>query len=871
MMSKPLFEGSLRYCIRCCIPETEDGATFDELGICQACRSSEEKMHLNWVERERELRRILEEAKSKAGDNYDCIVPISGGKDSTFQLHVLCKVYGMKPLAVTFNHNWYSETGWYNLINSLETFNVDHVMFTPNRDLVNRLAKRSLSVIGDTCWHCHSGCGAFPYQVARRFKIPLLVYGEPSAEGHNLGSYSRPIEYDKHYFTKVSAKKQPDEMVCDYISKKDVRPFQLPDEEEDASFKVQGIHLGTYIFWDDERQTEFVRDTYGWRETQIEQAYKCYKSAECMMPGMHDFTCYLKRGYARATMQANIDVRNGLLTREEGFDLIRRVDPIRPEALDYFLSITGMTEEEFHGIMKSQRLEQLRDVDIPVYPKEKPNREKIRPFAVQIIERLKSRKPNPMELDMEAFGQSAEKGGLELPDSFLDVSIREILEGYAAGSLDPVKVADICIRAVKQNEHWVKAWEVFDGDALMEQAKKSEKRIKSGRPWRKLEGIPAGIKDIFNTRDFPTQMGSPIWKGFTPGNDARVVFNLREAGALFPGKTVTAEFAVHTLGKTLNPHDGSRNPGTSSSGSAAAVATGMIPVAMGTQTAASIMRPASFCGVYGCKPSFGLIPRTGILKTTDSLDTVGFFSVFYDDLKRLFDVVTVKGENYPMSHAALGDRSRQEKPADRPWRVAFIKPGVYKEAEDYALESLHGWVNRLGGMLGIEIVESALPNCMNEAHRIHRTIYDKTLSYYFKEEYESASLISPVMNGIIRNGFTIEPEVYKEALREQTVLISEMDNFMKDFDVMVSLATAGEAPLREEVEKPDAGLMWTLTHLPVICAPVFTSPRGLPFGLQIAARKYNDLLLFRFLNELRSLEMIPQKSNPQPPMIRIGT
>ena len=114
----------------------------------------------------RELRRIFDEAKSKAGNNYDCIIGISGGKDSTFQLHVLTKVYGMKPLAVTHSHNWFSETGWYNLVNSLEKFNVDHIMFTPNRNLVNRLAKKSLEGIGDTCWHCHAGGSAFPVQIA---------------------------------------------------------------------------------------------------------------------------------------------------------------------------------------------------------------------------------------------------------------------------------------------------------------------------------------------------------------------------------------------------------------------------------------------------------------------------------------------------------------------------------------------------------------------------------------------------------------------------------------------------------------------------------------------------------------------------------
>jgi N-acetyl sugar amidotransferase len=179
----------LRYCIRCCMPQTQEGIEFDELGVCQACQSAEQKIHIDWAERERDLRKIFETAKANAGNNYDCIIPISGGKDSTFQLYVLTQVYGLKPLAVTFSHNWYSETGWYNLQNSLEQFNVDHIMFTPNRSLVNRIAKHSLAGIGDSCWHCHAGVGAFPLQAAVRFNIPLLVWGESIAESSGRASY----------------------------------------------------------------------------------------------------------------------------------------------------------------------------------------------------------------------------------------------------------------------------------------------------------------------------------------------------------------------------------------------------------------------------------------------------------------------------------------------------------------------------------------------------------------------------------------------------------------------------------------------------------------------------------------------------------
>ena len=389
----------LRYCVRCCMPETQEGLKFDELGICQACQSSEQKIHINWVEREKALRMLLENAKAKAGNNYDCIVPISGGKDSVYQLHILVKVYGMKPLAVTFSHNWYSETGWYNLQNALQEFNVDHIMFTPNRDLVNRIANRSLGAIGDACWHCHSGVGAFPLQAAVRFNIPLLIWGESIAESSGRASYIDPThKFDREYFIKVSAKRQPREMVCDTLSERDLYPFNVPTIEEIERVGVYGIHLGDYIFWDEERQTEFIRQEYGWKETEMEGAYKGYKSAECIMAGVHDFTCYLKRGYGRSTFQACVDVRNGLMTREEGFRVVREIDSERPGALDYYLKITKLSEVEFYETMKQLKHLKLIDIDIPVRPKERPNRELTVPFFEQLISKHRDR-PDPREQD----------------------------------------------------------------------------------------------------------------------------------------------------------------------------------------------------------------------------------------------------------------------------------------------------------------------------------------------------------------------------------------------------------------------------------------------------------------------------------------
>ena len=350
---KPLYP-NLQYCKRCCMPETNEGMRFDEMGICLACQSAEQKIHINWAEREKEFRKLLEEYKRKAGDNYDCVVGISGGKDSTFQLHVLTKVYGMNPLAVTFSHNWYSETGLKNLKNAIEKFNVDHMMFTPRRDVVNKLAKKSLSAIGDACWHCHAGVGAFVVQTAVRYNIPLIVWGESTAHASGRSTHYEKTKYSPEYIY-GSVKVPTPQMVGDGLTLKELQPYLYPSLEDYNRVGIVGIFLSDYIFWDDEKQTEFVRDVYGWQEDDVEGTYKGYKSVECKMAGVHDYAKFIKRGFGRGTDHASQDVRAGLLTREEGFELAKKYDTERPPGLDYYLKITGITEEEFVNTLKSKR------------------------------------------------------------------------------------------------------------------------------------------------------------------------------------------------------------------------------------------------------------------------------------------------------------------------------------------------------------------------------------------------------------------------------------------------------------------------------------------------------------------------------------
>ena len=350
------------------MPETQEGQSLDSFGICNVCRSSEEKMKIDWDSRRRQLEGILEQAKSQNVENqYDCIIPISGGKDSVFQLHILKNIYGMRPLAVTFSHNWYSSIGYYNLLNCLEIFDIDHIMFTPKRSQVNQLAKKSLSKIGDACWHCHAGIGAFPLKIARDYGIKLIIWGESAAESSSRGTYKDPlVSFDQDYFLKVSAKVKPSEMAESELELRELSTYNPPNSEEYSKSQIKGIHLGDFIYWDEEKQTEFIKSTYGWKETHVEGTYKRYKSAECIMPGVHDFANYLKRGYGRASFHASADVRAGIVTREEAFENLVPMDSVVPKALDYYSSITGISREEFINTLRMQRHPALGTQEIPI-------------------------------------------------------------------------------------------------------------------------------------------------------------------------------------------------------------------------------------------------------------------------------------------------------------------------------------------------------------------------------------------------------------------------------------------------------------------------------------------------------------------------
>ena len=279
----------------------------------------------------------------------------------------------------------------------------------------------------------------------------------------------------------------------------------------------------------------------------------------------------------------------------------------------------------------------------------------------------------------------------------------------------------------------------------------------------------------------------------------------------------------------------------------------MVPATIGSQTAGSTIRPASYSGVYGYKPSFGCIPRTGTLKTLDTLDHVTCFTRSVYDLPLMFDAMRVKGMNYPYIFDNFDLNKVKEKST---WKVAFVKTSVWSNIEAYAKEKIDLWIKTLA-KINIKVSFVELPKEFDQSHDVHYAIYNKALSYYFREEYDSSpNKVSNIMKSMIEEGKKINLNYYKECLDKQNQLSAQLENFLSDYDILISPSTSGEAPRLGEEEKADPCLIWTLCRVPSVHVPLFKGPNNLPFGLQCISKRYDDYLLFRFLNFLRDKEAI---------------
>ena len=286
-VSKPLFS-KLKYCSRCCLPETWEGISFDKDGICSICKSSEDKMTIEWKLKHEKLKKIFDLNRKK--NYYDCLLPISGGKDSTFQSYVLTKKFQLNPLAITHGQNWYSLTGRKNLENCLRKFDLDHIFFCASRKKINNVAKKSLNMIGDACWHCHVGAGSFAIQTSFDWRIKLIVYGEAPADTDARGNFKKNNERVSPYrFLKESAIEKNIKFVDNEFNLKKLSNWSYPDKKKLLQFNPLVIHLGQYIFWDEQKNIDFVSKYFGWENSKVENTYKGYKSNECTMAGVHDY------------------------------------------------------------------------------------------------------------------------------------------------------------------------------------------------------------------------------------------------------------------------------------------------------------------------------------------------------------------------------------------------------------------------------------------------------------------------------------------------------------------------------------------------------------------------------------------------------
>jgi N-acetyl sugar amidotransferase len=868
-VEKSLFE-KINKCVRCGRPETSEKIDFDELGLCKACRSSEQKMHISWANREKNLRKIIKNFKEKTKNNYDCIVPISGGKDSAFQLYLLTQVYDLQPLAVTFSHNWFTETGRYNLRNLLEKTNVDHIEFTPNRGLVNKLARESLKRIGDACWHCHTGVEAFPLNIACKFKIPLLIYGESVAETSGKATYLDNPDFSIDYFLQMSAKVKPEEMLCGDISQKEIAPFQSPTREEIESVGLKRIFLGDFIFWDAERQTEFVRDYLDWREEEVEGTYKHYKSVECFMPGVHDYAKYLKRGFGRSTDFSVQDVRAGLMTVQEAFQIQKERDPIRPKILDYYLDVTGYNEKQFGKTLEGHRDELAAKYLPSTKEMTKHTDLQVNNTVRKMVDQITEKKVTDIRLEglqevrvfpnfgfmerqakimLKKYGKEKHKGHCEIENPHL-LSATQLIKEIKQGRLSVVALVESYYKQYQRIEKDVHAWVAYKYENTLLQARLIDEGLTEKKYLGEMVGIPVGIKDIFNTADYPTEMGSKTWANFEPGNDARCVNSLRLAGAIVSGKTVTAEYAIDTPGQTKNPYDLKRSPGTSSSGSAVAVSTRMAPIALGSQTAGSTIRPSSYVGIYGMKPSYGTIPRTGVLKTADSLDHITFMGLEVNDLKLVFDAIRVKGKNYPFVYRYLENEAYQSL-TDRPLKIGIAITHTWNETAEYTKDGVRKFAQNCAN-LGNVVEEITMPSEFEEAHQIHQRIYDKSISYYFHEEYQTQkSVISESTLAMIERGLQTSTIEYREALKKQAILAAELGVLLGEYDIILSNSSAEVAQVGLDfVEKIDPCLIWSLCYVPSVNLPVLSGPHDLPLGLQVISARYRDYFLLNFCENL---------------------
>lgn len=435
----------------------------------------------------------------------------------------------------------------------------------------------------------------------------------------------------------------------------------------------------------------------------------------------------------------------------------------------------------------------------------------------------------------------------------LELSASAAVAAIDAGQTNSEELVQAYIDQINAYEESVGAWAHFDAEQALVQARVADKLRKSGNRTGPLQGIPVGVKDVFDTHDYPTEDGTIIHKGRTPAGDAGSVEFLRKAGAIIMGKTVTTEYAYFSPGKTKNPHDPKRTPGGSSSGSAAAVAANMVPLAIGTQTNGSVIRPASFCGVVGFKPSYGSISRHRTLLQSLTLDQVGVFARDVGDAALMAEALMQYDPRDPSMKTRMAPNILElikEGPLVPP-RLAFIKTPAWDQADSDVQEGF----SELVSFLGDSVEEIDLTHLLEEVYEWHQIIMEADIAKNFKKDYvRSKEAMSPVLCELIERGNSYLAVEYNVAVEHIKALNTAMDEIMSEYDAILTPATIGEAPLGlESTGSPIFCTPWTFCGMPSITLPLLQGSNNMPIGVQLVSERGDDARLLRTADWLTNL------------------
>ncbi|HUG60286.1 MAG TPA: amidase [Methylomirabilota bacterium] len=427
----------------------------------------------------------------------------------------------------------------------------------------------------------------------------------------------------------------------------------------------------------------------------------------------------------------------------------------------------------------------------------------------------------------------------------LGIGACEMRDRIAGGGLKAVDLAKACIDVIGARDPAIHAFAWFDPEHVMRQASALDAYRMTGRPLGSLHGVPVAVKDVIDTATIPTENGTPIDAGRKPTRDAAVIERLKAAGAVILGKTVSAELAFFHPGPTRNPANPDHTPGGSSSGSAAAVAAGMAPLAIGTQTAGSVIRPAAFCGVTGYKPTFGAISRRGVLQQSPSLDTVGVFAATVADAALLAEVLfghdAQDKATAPAPHPRLLELARSKAPVAP--MFAFVRTPYWNRADAETQAAME----ELAAMLGGQCFEADLPKLFAEAPAVRERINlaEMAKCYYAYAEH-GGDRLSALMRDAIAAGNRIPARDYISALDWPDVLSAGLDEIFQRCDAILTPAAPGPAPAGlESTGDSIFNGVWTLCGTPTVTLPLFESGSGLPMGLQLVGRRGDDGRLLR--------------------------